>query len=80
MQGLILNSHISLSHHKNARGLGFRLLPLVVALFAFTPKAQGDLLPGATLPNPELTSPTGVKSQLYGMLDSVTVLHLWKCD
>jgi hypothetical protein len=42
--------------------------------------ALADLSPGERLPNPTLTSQTGEKSQLLGMLDTLTVIHLWKCD
>jgi len=49
-------------------------------LFALSPTVEADLQPGDKLPNPTLTSQKGEKSQLYGMLSSVTVLHLWKCD
>ena len=53
---------------------------LLTALLALAISVHAELSPGDLLPNPTLTAQSGEKSQLHGMLSSVTILHLWKCD
>jgi len=57
-----------------------RSLLATAAILTLAGSVKADLKPGEPLPNPTLTTPAGEKSQLHGMLSSVTILHLWKCD
>jgi len=45
-----------------------------------TTGVMADIEPGTPVPDITLISQDGEKIQLHDMLESVTVLHLWKCN
>jgi len=57
-----------------------RLTIILALLLMLTTGVMADMEPGTPVPDITLISPDGEKVQLHDMLESVTVLHLWKCN